>query len=294
VLLLASQKVPKVVSEFVLYRTVWNDVHRHEKSAGFIITGQTGSGKSWLALRIAQDLDPSFIASIEKRVVYTAEDFIRLVAYGKLRRGNVIIFDEMAHAEGADSRAAMSRTNRLLSGIVSTYRQKGLIVIWVLPTLTQLDKNIRMVSITGFFKILGIDYVRKQSRVSYYSNSLNAIYGKSYYKTPIITVDGRVKKIKVFRFNAPSRLAAKRYRVLKNRFVDYIAKKAADETLVAVESKPKSIKDYAKLVEDNLEKFIRGGRLDKTVIEAELGVGRIKADTIYKFVSLSKISKGFI
>ena len=283
------QKVPKVVSNFVLYRTTRRDVMNHEKSAGFIIIGQTGSGKSWLGLRIACDLDPSFASHVEERVVYTVEDFIRLVASGKLKRGNVVIFDELAHSEGADSRAAMSKSNRILGGVVSTYRQLGLIVIWILPTLTQLDKNIRMVSITGFFKILGIDYERKLTRVAYYSNSLNPVMGKSYYKTPVMKDEnGCVVKVKGFLFSAPPLEVAKRYKKMKKKFVMHIAKKA-EADIAPVESKvnlPKSmkIKDYVSLVLKDMNRFMFNGKLDTSIVESELDIGRDKANTIVKAV----------
>ncbi len=274
-------KVPKVVSNFILYRTIWNDVYRREKSAGFIILGQTGSGKSWLGLKIASDLDPSFEANMKQRIVYTAEEFIQLVAYGGLKRGNVVIFDELGHAEGADSRASMSRTNRLLGGIVSTYRQMGLIVIWILPTLTQLDKNIRMVSITGYFKILGIDYKKKQTRASYYANSLNPVYGKSYYKTPIMKRGDRVVKVKSFRFNAPSKSLAKEYKKRKMEFVSYIAKKAADENKPdIVASKKSSIAEYVEDVKSRLGEFLIKGKLSAEVISGKLNVPYVKARTI--------------
>jgi len=284
--LMPSKKVPKVVSNFVLYRTTWNDVYFREKSAGFIILGQTGSGKSWLGLKIANDLDPTFAANLEKRIVYTAEEFIQLVAYGNLKRGNVVIFDELGHAEGADSRASMSRSNRLLSGVVSTYRQMGLIVIWILPTLTQLDKNIRMVSITGYFKILGIDYKRKQTRVSYYANSLNPVYGKSYYKMPVMKSGDRVVKVKSFRFNAPPKDLAKAYKKRKMEFVSYIAKKAADENKpeVVVSSKLNS-KDLAKQLIEIKDKFIVNGKIQTTKVMAHFDLGRDKASVVSAIAS---------
>jgi ABC-type dipeptide/oligopeptide/nickel transport system ATPase component len=209
--MMMNQKVPKHISNFFLYRKWSRDIRVHEKCLGLIVVGKTGSGKSWLALRIAADLDPTFDAAT--RVVYTAEDFMRLVAYGKLKRGQAIIFDELAHAEGGDSRASMSRTNRLLSGIVSTYRQMGLIVIFVLPTLTQLDKNLRMISIDGYFEIISIDHKNKETICSFKQNDLNVIMGKSYSKLPIVTLeDGSVKKVKAFRFPAPPMNLVKVYR----------------------------------------------------------------------------------
>ena len=278
--------MPKVVSNFFLYKKIWNDVRRRDKSAGFIIVGQTGSGKSWLGLRIAQDLDPTFDPST--RVVYTAEQFMQLVAYGKLKRGQVIIFDELAHTEGGDSRASMSRTNRLLGSIVSTYRQKGLIVIFILPMITQLDKNLRMVSITGYFKIISIDYEHKQTIAAYYNNDLNVVLGKSYNKTPIIKKpNGNLVKVRSFRFDAPSMDLVKVYKKKKMEFVDYIARKAADENSAVVVSKPKSIKELADIVSKDKDSYSINGVLDKSLIQAKLEIGREKANTVFKYVVTS-------
>jgi hypothetical protein len=283
------KKVPKRIKEFFLYQHWWANIYRKEKCLGLIVVGKTGSGKSWLALRIATDLDPTF--DVKTRVVYTAEYFMNLIANGGLTRGQAVIFDELAHAEGCDARAAMSRTNRLLSGVVSTYRQLGLIVIFVLPTLTQLDKNLRMVSIDGYFSMVSIDRKNRRNIAEFRTNDLNVILGKSYHKHAIVQIGGgRVRKVARFAFDAPPKDVVREYRKMKMDFVRYIAKKAANESdpfgkLGVEKVKPKTIKDYADLVMKDISKFSINGQVDKALIEANLGIGRIKAETIKKYVS---------
>ena len=109
----AIQKMPKAFNSFIPYRKIYTDVYKKNKNAGIIVIGQTGSGKSFVALKIAQDLDPNF--TVQERVVYTASDFLSLLAHGNLPRGSVIIFDEVAHDEGADSRSSLSQNNKIMS-----------------------------------------------------------------------------------------------------------------------------------------------------------------------------------
>ena len=91
-----TEAMPEHIKKCFLYRKVWRDIWVRKKNAGFIVTGATGSGKSWFALKLASDLDPTF--NVE-RVVYNTEAFLKLLvegdSKGKLKPGCAIVFDEV-------------------------------------------------------------------------------------------------------------------------------------------------------------------------------------------------------
>ena len=58
------------------------------------ITGPTGSGKTYSALRLAERLDSEFDAS---RIVFTPQEFIDLLNSGTLKKGSVIYLKHFAN-----------------------------------------------------------------------------------------------------------------------------------------------------------------------------------------------------
>ena len=112
---------------------------RNNKNCLVIFTGDTGSGKSYGALRFAEKLDPEFN---EKRIVFTPDKFLEIIRHDKeLHSGNVIIFDEAG--VGMASREWYSIQNKILSYVLQTFRFKNLIVIFTVPDFTYIDSQAR-------------------------------------------------------------------------------------------------------------------------------------------------------
>jgi len=101
-----------------------------------IIHGPTGSGKSYLALKIAEVLDPTF--NID-RVIFDPSDFFDLVE--KLPKRAWLVFDE----SGAilDARRFMTVVNCVVSYVLETFRYKQICVIFTVPNLKMIDSNVR-------------------------------------------------------------------------------------------------------------------------------------------------------
>jgi len=102
-----------------------------------IVVGATGSGKSYTALALAQQIDTSFN---ESRICFTAEKFLEN-AMKDLNAGSVIMFDEA----GIDmsSREWYSTRNKVINQVVETFRRDNLICIWTTPVLKNIDKKSR-------------------------------------------------------------------------------------------------------------------------------------------------------
>lgn len=277
--------MPPHIKAFSVYRKIHQDIYNHNKNCTIIVVGQTGSGKSYVAQRIAYDLDPSF--NIEERVVYTAEQFLNLLASGKLKRGNVIIFDEIVHEEGGDSRSSLSKSNKILSYVASTYRTLGLIVIFVLPSLLQLDKNLRTISVTAVIRTQSIDFRRELCRVKFWWNDLNPMFGKAYLKSTHLTIGGANKKVKYYMFAKPPERFTVAYEKKKNAFVrgklaDWSRTLGKDETAVH----KKSVKELVAEIKADPKRFSIDGVISKAKIASELNVGIDKSYTLANLARL--------
>lgn len=109
---------------------------KNNKNFLAIISGPTGSGKSWCALSIAEQMDDSF--GID-RVIFKGKDLMRLINYGELKSGSVIIWDETQI--DLSNRNWQSITNKLLNFLISTFRHKNFILIFTSPYVDFLDTS---------------------------------------------------------------------------------------------------------------------------------------------------------
>ncbi len=111
---------------------------RDNKNAIIIITGETGGGKSYSALKMAEEFDSNF--SID-RCVFTAKDFLKLVGKSKLKKGNVVIWDEVGIE--MDARDFWKDKNKLISYALESFRYMNLILILTVPSLSFVDSKLR-------------------------------------------------------------------------------------------------------------------------------------------------------
>jgi nucleoside-triphosphatase THEP1 len=102
------------------------------------VQGETGSGKSYLSLSLAEQLDPKF--SIE-RVCFSYKEFMELVQVGRFEKGSVIVIDEAGAL--LFSRNFNTIINKTIAIILQTFRQDNLIVFFNVPSIKFVDKVAR-------------------------------------------------------------------------------------------------------------------------------------------------------
>lgn len=100
-----------------------------------VYDGEEGVGKSVLAMQHAKILDPNFCL---EQVVFTSDDFIKIIKDPKTKKGSCIVLDEAFNS--ANSRASLTNVNRSMIALATEMRQKNLFVILVLPSFFDLDK----------------------------------------------------------------------------------------------------------------------------------------------------------
>lgn len=118
-----------------LFTPVRKRVITKDRDYFMVIDGEEGSGKSVLAQQLAKMLDDDF--NIDK-IVFTAEDFTKIIKSPKTKKGACIVLDEAMNA--ANARGSLSEVNRAMQTLASEMRQKNLFVIFCIPSFFDLDK----------------------------------------------------------------------------------------------------------------------------------------------------------
>ena len=279
--------LPSHIKQNFCYSKIYSQVHVYNSNADFIVIGEPGTGKSSLAQRISYDIDPGFNL---QRIVYSTMELIKLIRYGekvgtnpdgtpkmrRLRKGSAVIYDETAGSEeGADSRSALSKTNKTMSYLKTIYRDYKLIVFYIAPSLSQLDKNVKLVATTGVFWSKKHDPGRKQICCTFYWSKSNLLMGKHYHKKPMIIspLNNSMYGIKHLWFPYSPVHIFKGYAKLKRRFMDEkLAKWSANEDEKKAE-KAKTFKDYYDEALEMKDELKLDDKYDWGMVSAKLGVG---------------------
>ena len=117
---------------------------RKKRNIFFLIVGETGSGKSYTALTLADAIEKRYknYLNVSKQIVYFPEQFKDVFEYVKEFKKKTIIFDE-AHVS-ISSRRWFDYTNMAINTILSTFRQlHQCAVFFVAPLKSFIDKQVR-------------------------------------------------------------------------------------------------------------------------------------------------------
>ena len=133
-----DEKLPEKDQEEVIDWFIQEVKARLKSGRNFIciIHGPTGSGKSYLAMKIAEVLDPTFNVN---RVLFNPENFFKLVK--TLPPDSFVVVDEAGAI--LDARRFMTAINCITSYVLETFRFKRVNVIFTVPSIKMLDINVR-------------------------------------------------------------------------------------------------------------------------------------------------------
>lgn len=214
-----------------------------------IITGQTGSGKSWSALSLAERIDPDFDVS---KVVLTPESFLKNVADRTWGQGDVVIFDEAG--AGMSAKAHMTKKNRIIDQVLQTFRRQNIAVIFTVPSKSNVDKSVRRLLHT-YIETKGIDYKNKRNLLKWLEMDYNQKTDKIYYKYPKRkNEEGAVKKLKTIETSKPSQDLIDAYESKRSKFQEKKNKEFFEEIREKTsDSENQDSKTKAEKIEEKLE-----------------------------------------
>lgn len=258
-----------------LIQSVQKRLWKQNKNWLSIITGQTGSGKSWSALSLAEKIDPSFDTS---KVVLRPEKFMEKVAEREWGQGDVVVFDEAG--AGMSAKAHMTKKNRIIDQVLQTFRRQNIAVIFTVPSKSNVDKSVRRLLHT-YIETKTIDYINERNHLKWLEMDYNQKTDKIYYKYPQRrTESGALKKIKTVKMGKPSEDLIKPYEEKRskyqdrknNEFLDELQEKMSDSNSDSDKSKSQRIKEY---IEENPE--ASGKEVSKKFDTSESYVYKVKS-----------------
>jgi len=263
-------------------------INNRNKNFLAIVCGETGSGKSFTAQRLAELIDPSFDVS---RIVFTPEEFMRVLNSGKLKSGNAIVFDEAG--VGLPAREWYSISNKAINYIFQTFRHENLAVILTTPSFDFIDSQTRKL-FHAYIETIAISRSKQQTITKFMNVQFNAKTGKLYFKYPRIMRDGRRVTVTKVAFGKPSYKLIEAYEKKKKQFTKKL-KKEVEQDIKAIgikkQKKDIDIKKIAKSVQKNIEYFRREyhGRwfIDKALIKAKYGIGERRANMVKRLVEVN-------
>ena len=255
-----------------------------------IICGETGSGKSYSALTMADIISPRGI-TIQRNLLWEPKQIFETIKNMKyLKKGDTFIFDEAG--VGYSSRDWWSIQNKLLGAVLQTFRALNIGLIFTVPNLSFVDIQGRKL-FHNYFETMRIDYNRELAFLQVYNIQHNSRYDRTYYKHPrVFNEDGTLIRINYLAIPKPRRSLVDEYEKIKQEFIVKVNEKALRE----LEPKPAYYsrdKEHSAIQEiiNNPSHFLKAhGRavyIDGDMVSSVYGVGRDVAARIKKEVELS-------
>lgn len=203
--------------ESVILKRISDRLHKRNQNYLAIVTGPTGSGKSYSALRLAELLDKDFNIN---RVVFSSDAFMQLLDEGNLKRGDIILWDEAG--VGISARAFMTVSNRVISYFLQGFRSLNIGVLFTLPTMSMIDVNVQRLA-HAFIETKQIIRSQNKCVLKYLELQTNALTGKVYRKYPRIYLDGKTVMVQSIKVGKPSVKMQHEYEKRKKEWLTNLA-----------------------------------------------------------------------
>ena len=131
---------------------------RQNKNFLFIISGQTGSGKSWSGLSIGEMVNKDFDVG---RVVFRGKELMVLInSKAPKKKGTFILWDEA----GIDlsNRNWQANANRMINFLMQTFRHRCFVLCFTAPYSDFIDKSTRKL-FHAEFRTISIDFKKRKT-----------------------------------------------------------------------------------------------------------------------------------
>lgn len=172
---MSGRTYKEVKSENPLIRWVQKRLYKENKNWLAVMTGETGSGKSWSSLKLASEIDPDFNV---KKVPMSPIEFLESLEKGDWGQGDCIVWDEAGVS--LSSKEYMTIVNRAIEDILETFRRKNIAVIFTVPSQNNLDKDVRRL-LHSYLQTKTINYASKRVNVKWLRMDYNPKQDKIYY-----------------------------------------------------------------------------------------------------------------
>lgn len=164
-----------------LWRIFWRRVYSHNENCMIIFVGPSGKGKSYLAMKFAEKLDPTFNKeTMWDRICWKPKQVGELIIEKPLKKGSAVIVEE--GGTQANARAWQTLNNRLMNYITQTFRYKNLFFFITVPYLDFIDKQVRK---QFHYMVTAVDKIPEDqiNICKIHEMQFDVVTGKLYTKT---------------------------------------------------------------------------------------------------------------
>lgn len=193
----------------------------NNKNAVFVFNGDTGSGKSYATLKLAQDVSKMFNTefTIKDNLAFNFIDLLKKIDSKKDIPGTVYIMEEVgSFGSGGSSREWQSEDNNSFFSYMQTSRCLNQIIILNCPSFGYLEKGSRQL-IHYQLEALGINVNKKESYFKAFKIQCNRRTSKLYFKYLRYRQNGNSCIHKRQTFSLPNENLIKDYEYEKDLFV---------------------------------------------------------------------------
>lgn len=246
------------------YFTEWIQNRLNSKRNVLIcIVGETGVGKSYMALRLGEVYDQNHDFDIN-HVAFTAEEFFKCLE--TMKSGCFVVFDEAGVAYS--HREFQKLSNKLLSFVFQTFRYKYINVIFTVPTL-------------GYLDYVGRGLLHCVIRVVDRGKGIVYNVQKNMLGTEIYTPKMGIITVGLPSENLTNEYEKKKAEIMERRYRDWSKEVKANVNPY----KFSSPMEIAREVLKNKETFMdKKGRFDAFLISGLLGINTVKAYTVKRLL----------
>ena len=188
------------------------------KNALMVITGGTGSGKSYAALRLGEKIAAEMGHKFKvDNVIFDIPKFMEQKKTAK--PGTVFIFDEFGVTMGA--RDWQSGKNKVMSYVLQTFRFENYICIFTVPRLNFIDKHAREL-MHYWVETQSIDYKKELAKLKVYLLNVDPFSNDMYRKFVQIydKENATVKGCPYLKLKMPSKGLITAYEKKKTEFLN--------------------------------------------------------------------------
>lgn len=226
--MLSVEEKKKVIIAWIKKRIEKN------KNLILVINGETGSGKTYAALRLAEDLSKELgnEFTIKNNMDFNFVSLLEKMEYvdGNKKPGTVFLFEEVGSiGSGAGSKQWQSKANQMFSSFGQTSRHLRQIFIMTCPLFTNLQSDTRKLCHMQW-EMAGINYQNKLSYVRPFRLQVNQTSGKMYMKYLRFKKDGRGYRLKRLDMEMPSQSIVEEYEKAKHKFTSTLNRSIIEKT----------------------------------------------------------------
>lgn len=197
------------------------------------IVGDTGTGKSYIAMQYANQISQRFNRQFTAdHVVFNTLDFMKLVN-SDIPKGSVIIYDDAGL--GISNKRWYEEEVKIFGRVIQSFRYKQIITVLTVPDISFIVKEARVLLsmlLQTDPKVQGVVYPKLPIKPRNYTVERARIY----YGFPRVMINGKKYKIDMLKFDLPPMDLVNEYEIKKENYV----KKYYNEFVKELEKKEKN------------------------------------------------------